>query len=160
MGGAKLPESFDDRGRLARVGQAGNVVSDIMDFVLDIRPASPDLSADKTITQLREIAASRKLGFEVVEQTHKLGAWYTDLPEVAQFIEIARQTTGITDIQIENPGASGYIDLQMLWEATGRPPAFMFGGGVGDTAHTPNEHISINNLMKERDFFLEVLKHH
>ncbi len=45
----------------------------------------------------------------------------------------------------------------MLWSRTARPRAFMFGGGVGDTAHTPQEHISIDALIKSRDFFKAVL---
>jgi len=66
----------------------------------------------------------------------------------------------ISLIQIDNPGESGYIDLQMIWEATGRPPSFMFGGGNGDTTHKADEHIKIEDLIKTRDFFVEVLKVH
>lgn len=159
-GGARLPDSLDENGHLLRVGEAGNVVSDIMDFVVDIRPASPDLSINGAIHYLDDAAREHGLKLEIIEKTHQYGAWYTNLEDVREFADVAKNALGVADIEFDDPGGSGYLDLQMFWDATGRPPAFMFGGGVGDTAHTPVEHIRIEDMIKERNVFLEILRNH
>ncbi len=158
LGGSKLPDSISQNGILLKTAMPGNVVPDIAEFVVDIRPASTDLTPDKAIQVLKDYFAESGYGFEVISKRHNYGAWYTELEDVKKFIEIAKKVTGNTSIEIENPGKSGYVDLQMIWEKVGTPPAFIFGGGVGDTAHKPNEHIPIENLIKERDFFIKVLQ--
>ena len=160
FGGAELKgdDSYNDKKELIKLGREGNVIPDLAEFVVDIRPASPDLTAGKVMRECEESAKSH--GYEIgnIKLRHQLGAWYTDLTEVKEFVSMAKEITGKTDIG--KPGDGGYIDLQMLWEATGRPPALMFGGGEGATAHKPNEHIKIENLIKERDFFKKVLEKH
>jgi succinyl-diaminopimelate desuccinylase len=154
-GGARVSDTMD-QGRITKVGQAGNVVADIMEFVLDIRPASPELSFEMIDQKLKEIAESMSIGYELIESTHRLGAWYTDIDKLEKFTQLASQITSKPAV-IDNPGVSGYIDLQMLWEKVGRPTALMFGGGVGDTAHTPDEYIEINDYIKSYRFFSNIL---
>lgn len=153
IGGAMIENSISPKGRLQTVGQAGNVVPDVAEFVIDIRPSSPDLNLDNVIGVLRQAVGGLNLGFEVVERTHNLGAWYTEEEKIEEYITMAQA-------MLSRPNESGYLDLQMFWDKVDRPPAFMFGGGVGETAHTPAEHIPIENLIKERDFFLAVLENH
>ena len=157
LGGASRPDSKDKDGHLSVVGQAGNVVSDVLEFVLDIRPAIPDLTPDKIFNFLSEETKKLALGFEIVEKTHNYGAWYTDIKELKQYQKNGESAIS-QKIVIDNPGKGGYIDLQMLWDKVGRPPAFMFGGGKGTTAHAPDEHIEIPDLLKTRDFFLSFLE--
>lgn len=157
IGGANISDSLDKSGNLNSVGQAGNVIADIFEFVLDIRPATPELTPDKIFEFLQDESKKRKLKFEIVKKTHNYGAWYTDLEDISDYLEIAQETLE-QKVEIDNPGNSGYIDMQMFWDKIGRPPAFMFGGGKGSTAHTPDEHIEIESLIKERDFFVNLLK--
>ena len=159
LGGAMIKDSISERGRLQQVGQAGNVVPDVAEFVVDIRPSSPDLNLEGIIGVFGQGVRALNLGFDIVERTHDLGAWYTEKEQIEDYIQVAQAVLG-RPVSLENPGKSGYLDLQMLWDKVGRPPAFMFGGGIGDTAHTPTEHIPIENLIKERDFFSAVLKKH
>lgn len=46
LGGTQKLHSFDTNESLVPVGQAGNVVPDIMEFALDIRPSQPNINAD------------------------------------------------------------------------------------------------------------------
>ncbi len=160
LGGANQPDNRNEYGFVDHVGQAGNVVPDIMEFVLDVRPAFPNLNLQAVVDLLAEEFETRRLGFQVVREKHNLGAWYTDASELKPYEKIARQFISPLESVYSNPQDSGYLDLQMLWEAVDRPTAFMYGGGVGETAHTPKEHIKIDNLIKERDFFLGVLALH
>jgi len=156
IGGANLPESIV-RGRLNKVGQAGNVIADVFEFVVDIRPATPDLTPGKIVKFIKKEAAKNKLKFEIVEQTHDYGAWYTDLKDLKKYVQIANDSLG-RESKVGDPGSSGYIDMQMFWDKIGRPPAFLFGGGKGSTMHGPDEHIDIANLIKEKDFFVNLLQ--
>ena len=156
FGGAKLAESIDKNKCLVEVGKAGNVVPDICEFTIDIRPAKPDLNAGKVIKFLESSFSALGMGFELVEKKHDLGAWYTDEKDIEKFGKMARKITG--DSKLADPRQTGYLDLQMLWKIVGRPPSFMFGGGIGSTAHKPDERIKIPDLIKTRDFFRKVIE--
>lgn len=160
LGGAKEANTLDKNGNVSIVGQAGNVVPDIMEFVLDIRPAFPDLTLNEVVAFLDQEFSERGLSFEVINRKHNLGAWFTSAEDIEEYEDIASKYAKETQPLYSNPKESGYLDLQMLWEAVGQPPALMYGGGVGKTSHTPQEHITIEDLIKERDFFLAVLALH
>lgn len=151
--------SFRSDGRLGDVEQEGNVIPDLAEYVLDIRPSSPDISAEKILTELENSAIGNGYTFMGANIRHQLGAWYTDLSEIKEFVKLAKEAIGKKAVDIEEPSKSGYLDLQMFWEATGRPSSFMFGGGDGETAHKPEENISIEKLIIERDFFKKILQH-
>jgi len=155
-GGAELAKSVGVNNRLEKVGKAGNVVPDVCEFTIDIRPAKPDLDADKVIEFLKNEFKTLGIDFELVERKHDLGAWYTDKKEIQNFAKVAREVTG--ENNFANPRSTGYLDLQMLWRTAGKPPSFVFGGGIGSTAHKPDERIKISDLIKTRDFFLKVME--
>ncbi len=156
LGGSLEKDSIVKK-RLQKVGQAGNVVPDITEIVVDIRPSLPDMNINTILNKLKTFLKTRKLNVKIIEKTHNFGAWYTNPSQLKKYTKIAQNSLNLRKIVFDNPQASGYIDLQMFWDKVGRPPAFMFGGGAGDTAHTPQEYISITNLIKTRDFFLNIL---
>lgn len=158
LGGTLQPDSISQGGELKKVAMPGNVVPDAAEFVIDIRPASSDLTPEEAIRVLRDYLSKNDFGFDVIRRKHNYSAWYTDLKDLEVFVKIARESTGLSELQTENPGGSGYLDLQMIWDKVGRPPAFMFGGGEGYTAHKPDEHIKIENLIRTRDFFQKLLQ--
>lgn len=155
-GGAELATSVGTQSRLIEVGKAGNVVPDICEFTVDIRPAKPDLDADKVIEFLEEGFKKNGLGYQLIERKHDLGAWYTDPGEIHKYANLAEKTTGF--VKFSDPRQTGYLDLQMLWDVTGRPTSLMFGGGIGSTAHRPDERIAVDDLIKTRDFFQSVME--
>lgn len=158
LGGKLQEESFDSTRQLIKVGTTGNEIPDVMQFRLDIRPGNPDLTFERVVNILKDCMKKQNLKFELTEEKHSYSAWYTDLRQVDEFVEIAKKAIEMGEIKIDQPGESGYLDLQMFWDVVGRPPALMFGGGEGSTAHKPEEHIKIENLIKERDFFKKVLE--
>lgn len=160
LGGAKLPESIVEGNYVAKVGQAGNVVPDINEFVIDIRPSSPDLTLDKVVEVLEAYFADKRFAYETIQARHNLGAWYSDIKSLEEYVAVVKEAFGQDSIELENLKKSGYLDLQMLWEATGRPLAFMVGAGKHNMAHSPMENIEIDALARGRDVFVELLKHH
>jgi len=159
--GGKDPgdKKYFKKGLLEKVEKKNNIIPDIADFGFDIRPSSPDLNYKNVVHFLSETSTKKGYGFEVVKKNHDLGAWYCNREILTRFNNIARKVTNNGNQEIyDNPGNTGYIDLQMLWNVTGRPDSFVFGGGNGETAHKANEHIEIESLIKTRDFFVRVLK--
>ena len=144
-------------GKLLRVGQEGNVVPNIAEVVIDIRPSSPDISAKIIVKEMQSLALKEGLVLEIVNERHDLGAWFTDKSELREFEKIAQKVCRVKKIEFNDFRKSGYLDLQMFWEATGKPTAFVFGAGSGKTEHTDEENVEIENLVKTRDFFVEVL---
>jgi succinyl-diaminopimelate desuccinylase len=159
IGGGELPDgkSFYKNGHIRKINKENNVIADIAEFGMDIRPSSPDLNLSKVNEFLSDDA--KKMGYKycVVSKKHDYGAWYTPREDLIKYGSIYEQVCGQT-AKYADPNKTGYLDLQMFWDKIGRPTAFSFGGGIGDTAHKDNEHIEIEDLIKTREFFVQVLK--
>jgi|GEM_PF-2512788 len=151
-------DGFDEIGKLKAVGQEGNVVSDIAEFVIDIRPSSPEISVEKIVSILNESLERRGLKLKDVKVRHNLGAWFTDLSEIFEYAEIAQEVIGLKDVKLSDPKKGGYVDIQMFWSALGQPPAFVFGGGTGSKEHADDESVEIDNVIATRNFFVKVLE--
>lgn len=153
MGGATLTDSYQDS-QLIKVGKQANIVPDICEAVLEVRPAQAELTG-QTIAQFLR-AEYERLGVELenLELRHDLGAMYVDPTEVSFYEKL--QENGFK--KFSDVRKSGYLDLQMAWSALGRPAAIMFGSGFGATNHGPNERISITNLRRANDFFTTIIE--
>ncbi len=75
LGGSKLKTSISSNNLLTEVGQQGNVIPDICEFVIDIRPATPDLTPKIITDHLKKYLANKGFKFKVVDIKHDLGAW-------------------------------------------------------------------------------------
>ena len=87
---------------------------------------------------------------------HELGAWYTEKSDLHQLSRIAEKITG-RPVRFGDPTTGGYIDMQMLWDHVGRPPAAMIGPGPNTVMHQADEYVAIDDLLKARDIFAETI---
>ena len=86
-----------------------------------------------------------------------MDAWFTDKQDILQFEELVRKSCGLEVVRFNDLKKGGYLDIQMLWSALGKPPSLVFGAGSSSTEHTDNECVEIMSLLKTRDFFVNVL---
>lgn len=129
-------------------GQQGNNIADLAEFVLDIRSASPILTA----TRVREIIESylpgTKLKLENWEVRHDLGSWVTNQTDLSPL-----------NLSGQYEPSLGYIDTQMLWEAFGGVPCCTLGAGNLALAHTPNEYVDLTALSSTQAVVTQLLNY-
>jgi succinyl-diaminopimelate desuccinylase len=159
IGGGELPngKSIDKNGHVYQVKKENNVTADIAEFGMDIRPSSLDLDFNKINELLSDEAKRLGYSYQLVSRKHDYGAWYTPREDLTKYGSVFEQSFG-RPVVYADPNKTGYLDLQMFWETVGRPPAFSFGGGVGETAHKDDEHMKIEDLIKTRDFFIKTIE--
>ncbi len=158
LGGKDLGNGKVKSVKLTNVGQEGNMVPDIAEAVIDIRPSSPEVTVEGIVERMNLVAKNFGATLEVINVRHNLGAWFTPREDVKEFEKIAGEVCGIKEIKFSNPQMGGYLDLQMLWQSMNKPISFVFGAGSAGTEHADNECVEIDNLIKTRDFFVEVMK--
>lgn len=111
-------------------GRQGNNIADFAEFILDIRPALPSLTASRVQTLIQSYLPGSKLQLENYTVRHDLGSWLTPPDQLAS---------------LNLPGtlapSLGYIDTQMLWETFGEVPCLTVGAGNLALAHMPNEYV-------------------
>jgi len=127
-------------------GSASNVVPDNCQFVLDIRPSSPQINADLIINQLTK--SVQELGGQLTDPKIKFdfGSWLTPQAELANL-----------DLKFKQINNSGYIDIQMLWQIFNRPKCLTIGAGTQKTAHASNEYVEINKLNQLPAILLKII---
>lgn len=134
-----------DDGEVA-YGRQGNNIADLAEFVVDIRPAIPELNAAKVKSLLGGYARTAKLQLEDFIVRHDLGSWLTP-------------SAKLTDLAL--PGkfepSPGYIDLQMLWEAFDQVPCCTIGAGNLALAHKPNEYVELAELERTQKLMEKII---
>jgi acetylornithine deacetylase/succinyl-diaminopimelate desuccinylase-like protein len=141
-----------NEGDKIRLGREGNIVPDFAEFVLDIRPASPNLKS-KTVIKVIEDSLKRN-GYQLLEAKvrHDLGAWITPKKDIKKIVSLFGKPK-FTDIS-----KAGYGDTQMLWEAFNKIPCVAFGPGEINCAHKANEYVRISSLIKAEKFFRKLIQ--
>lgn len=129
-------------------GRQGNNIPDLAEFVLDIRPAKAELTAQAVKAIIDSYLPGTKLKLEGWIVRHDLGSWSTNPTS------IVRQT-GLTD-PYETFG--GYVDTQMIWKTFNQPTCLAIGASIRTVAHSANEYVEIMDLEKTKNNLLSILK--
>ncbi len=129
-------------------GRQGNNIADLAEFVLDIRPAKVELTAQKVKAIIESYLPGTKLKLEDWAVRHDLGSWSTDTTQITAL-------SGLTG-PFETFG--GYVDTQMVWTAFNQPVCLAIGASTRAVAHSPNEYVEIDNLEQTKQNVLSILK--
>jgi len=117
------------------LGKQGNVIADVCQFILDIRPASNELSAEKIIDYIKKQAVEKGVFLVGSSIRHNYGSWLTKSSEL-----------GNMELPLGTPSQVGYIDVQMLWESFGKVPCFTIGAAEQSMGHSPDEYVMISKV--------------
>lgn len=120
------------------LGKQGNIIADICQFTIDIRPSNPKLNSQKIIKFINK--ESNKLGIKLSNYSvrYDYKSWLTQ----KVLININSK------LEFGKIDQTGYIDIQLLWQAFNKIPCFSLGAGLIENAHQADEFIEINKLLK------------
>lgn len=149
-----LDLGIDERGE-SILGQEGNNIPDLSQFVLDIRPATPDLTAKQVLEDLGALCAQEGFRLEKTKVRHDLGAWASSIDEAQVGLEVVKSVVG--EVKFCDPSSFGYVDIAMLWQRL-RRPAFVIGPGGKETAHTVNEYVEVDKVYKAQELFRRLIE--
>lgn len=146
-GGSNIGQKKDD----TLLSREGNIIPDYCEYVLEVRSATNRLNANTIENYIKR--ESRKMGLKVtsISTRHNLKSWITPIKELANILAIAPKK------RIFNSKKSGYINVQMLWEAFNKVPTFTFGPAELGMAHKENEFVKLKSLVKAEQFFSKLL---
>lgn len=119
------------------LGKQGNIIADICQFTLDIRPSSPKINANEIINFIKNETIKQQVDLFDYFIRYDFSSWFTPKNQVPQIVKKFNQIDKI-----------GYIDIQLLWQAFNQPICFTIGAGCMTEAHKPDEFISISKLNK------------
>lgn len=137
------------------IGVQANSVPDVTRFLFDIRPTNPELNATVIRALLEELCQEEGVRLEGFDVHHDKTAWYTDPSELEMVHGIVEE--GVGSVTYRNPAEGGYVDLQMLWDVVGRPPAVALGAGPFAVAHTNQEYVEVEAVVTLRDMVLQLI---
>ena len=123
-----------------------NIVPDICNFILDIRPSSALITSNFIINKLKNLINQQGGKMDSCSVKHDFKSWLTSKSKLTKF-----------KLPFKQINKSGYIDIQLLWQTFNQPICLTFGAGTQPTAHAPNEYIEINNLLKLESKLLKIL---
>lgn len=129
----------------------GNIIAEKCEYIVEIRVANEKLNADLVGQFIR--ARSKKFALEIegITTKHDLGSWTTKKKDLSSVIKLSGKKS------LEDVKKSGYVDIQMLWEAFNKVPTFSFGIGEGGMSHKADEFVRISSLEKGQRFFEKLL---
>ncbi|MBI2590323.1 MAG: M20/M25/M40 family metallo-hydrolase [Candidatus Blackburnbacteria bacterium] len=144
-----------DKDGVRQFGKEGNNIPDLAQFVIDVRPATPDLNAQQILEMIEASCKEQKVELEETSIRHDLGAWLSPIEDAQDALDIIRQQVGT--VNLKDPGSFGYVDVAMLWQKL-RCSAVVVGPGARGTAHSNNEHVVEDEVYKAAELFKRIIE--
>jgi len=139
-------QGFNQQGQL-ELGRQGNIIPDIAQIVIDIRPANQSLTAKQVIKLLQSELEKKGLMLVQTKIRHDLGAWITKKQDLLKTTQL------VSNPKFIDPSKRGYVDLQMLWQTFNQVVCVTYGPGDPACPHQPNESVPIKNINKASRFY-------
>src|SRR3989344_972388 len=144
-----------DKDGVRQFGKEGNNIPDLAQFVIDVRPATPDLNAQQILEMIEASCKEQKVELEETSIRHDLGAWLSPIEDAQDALDIIRQQVGT--VNLKDPGSFVYVDVAMLWQKL-RRSAVVVGPGAPGTAPSNNEHVVEDEVYKAAELFKRIIE--
>ena len=145
----KNPELGNTTINLALIqgGKAANVVPDSCQIILDIRPSKKEINANFIIKQLKLFISQQGGNLIDFQIKFNFGSWLTPKSKLINL-----------GLNFKEINSSGFIDIQLLWQAFKQPKCLTIGAGTQGTAHTSNEYVEIKKLIQLETVLSDIIK--
>ena len=132
-------------------GSEGNIIAEKCKYVVEIRVANKNLNAQLVRKFITKESENLGLKIESIKTRHDLGSWITPKDQLEKIIRLAPIK------KLKSSKKSGYIDIQMLWQAFGKIPIFSLGPGEPGMSHKADEYIKISKVARAQKFYETML---
>ena len=132
-------------------GSEGNIIAEKCEYVVEIRVANKNLNAQLVRKFITKESENLGLKIESIKTRHDLGSWITPKDQLEKIIRLAPIK------KLKSSKKSGYIDIQMLWQAFGKIPIFSLGPGEPGMSHKADEYIKISKVARAQKFYETML---
>jgi len=136
------------------IKEQSNAVPDIANLVLDIRPATKALSAERVIRKLESLLEDWNLELIETKTRFDLGVRLTPKKSLKDVESVVGTETG--SVEYQDISKTGYSDLQML-EKKWKVPCITLGPGPEESSHKPDEFVSVESLRQTVNIFKSLL---
>lgn len=134
-----------------------NKIPDIAEIILDIRPASPDLQAEKILEILRKYLEHNGYKVESEEIRLDYGSLFVS-PDRLQVLEnILKDVTG--SVQYADISKYGFGEGKFLNQASGTDCIYL-GPGPHGVEHKADEYVSITEMQQAEEIYLRLIQHY
>ena len=137
-----------------KIGCRANKIPDLVEAVLDIRPARAELRAQTVLDLLTEHLVANGFQMEEAREELDFGSLYIPPERLGKFEEIARSVLG--QVEYDDISQGGYGEGQLLNERLGSDCVY-FGPGP-KVAHQVDEYVSIEELGKASKVYRRLIE--
>ena len=138
------------------IGSRANMIPDLAEAILDIRPSRAELRASNVLDILNGYLEADGFTMEAAHEELDFGSLYIHPERLKSFEEIVRGVTGkveYTDISL-----GGYGEAQLINERFDTDCVY-FGPGPKELAHQVDEYVSVTELHQAREVFINLIEH-
>ena len=132
----------------------GNIIPDVAELILEIRPSVKNVTAKSIIQDLEKLSQKYRLSIDNVKIRHDIKPWFPKLINKDMEILKSIYSSANQQFKIANMKFSGYVDTQMLAEKV-TCPIFVIGTG-GENAHGANENVKIQSIRKAQRIYEQI----
>lgn len=134
----------------------GNIISDTVEAIFEVRPATHEVTADFVLQRIE--AAMKKRGLSLAESSirHDITPWPVIYNKAS--LALLKQTYAKADVPfaVSDRKLQGYIDAQMVTEKIDAP-TYIIGTG-GENKHGANENVLLENIKQAGQLYQSLLR--
>lgn len=131
-----------------------NVVPDVANFALNIRPACEEVTAKFVVKKLKDLIKGTGLKLDSYTVHHDYPSSFVPKGRL-KILEQSIKESGLKPVYSKNIKISGFNDVALINKKTGAD--FVNFGPYGEGNHSPDEWVSISSLYKTQRIFEELI---
>jgi len=131
------------------LGKQGNIIPDICQFVLEIRPNNTNINGNSVSKFIKNQCQQLNLVIYEIKICEDYKQWFTPKNRLFYLNNL--------NLDYKKIDTTGFIDIQMLWEKFNKIPCFTIGAGEQSKAHSSDEYINIQKLIKLQEIVNQIL---
>jgi succinyl-diaminopimelate desuccinylase len=147
---------LQNTGNVAMWLREGNVIPDTAEVVFEVRPATPQVTAELVLQKIKAELTRRGLGLAAISVRHNIAPW--PVLYDASMLALLKKSYAKAGVpfKVSDRKLQGYIDAQMVAEKI-PAPTFIIGTG-GNNKHGADENVPLASLEAATNIYAALLR--